>query len=253
VIEVPDHYYRRLYEVETRHWWYRGIERISLALIAGARPSESAVLDAGCGTGGFLRFLIDERQPARACGIDLSLEAIELARRRVPEAELEVASVTKLPFPAGSFDLVVCNDVLQHLSDSDIAEALAELRRVVGEQGTLLVRTNAARKATRANDEWRLFDRAALATALEQAGFRCLRLTHANLLGSLAGRRRRAPRPPGHESLGLPSLASGPRSWLGSGLMAIEARYLRKPGRSLPYGHTLLAVAEPAAKAEARR
>ena len=45
------------------------------------------MLDAGCGTGGFLRWLLDRGSFAAAAGVDIGSAAIELARRRVPEAD----------------------------------------------------------------------------------------------------------------------------------------------------------------------
>ena len=50
----------------------------------------------------------------RVCGVDIGSAAIELARERVPEAELAVTPLTTLPFEDGTFDLVSLNDVLQH-------------------------------------------------------------------------------------------------------------------------------------------
>jgi ubiquinone/menaquinone biosynthesis C-methylase UbiE len=50
------------------------------------------------------------------------------------QAELEpdlVASVTDLPVEAGSFDVAVCCQVLEHLPFDQLVPALSELRRVV--------------------------------------------------------------------------------------------------------------------------
>ncbi len=47
------------------------------------------------------------------------------------------ADVTALPFADGSFDLVICSHVLEHVDDD--RAALAELARVVSERGEVLV------------------------------------------------------------------------------------------------------------------
>src|SRR5689334_6409898 len=95
---VPVDYYRRIHRFEDEHFWYRGMRRITAVLLADelARPA-LRVLDAGCGTGGFLRWLVDRASVSRAAGLDLAGDAIELARKRLPEAELEVASLAALP------------------------------------------------------------------------------------------------------------------------------------------------------------
>ena len=56
-----------------------------------------------------------------------------------PEGRIDYRemSVTALAFPDGHFDTVCCLEVLEHLPETDLDQALAELRRVCG--GTLLV------------------------------------------------------------------------------------------------------------------
>ena len=90
---VPPDYYARMHAVEERHWWHRGMRELELALLRERLPPGARFLDAGCGTGGFLRFLLDSGAIGSAAGVDVSAEAVELARSRVPEAELVVASV----------------------------------------------------------------------------------------------------------------------------------------------------------------
>ncbi len=73
------------------------------------------VLDLGCG-GGVLGLYLLSREPSlRYSGIDISPEAVELARANFAANDLEAALVqgdlrsVKDHFPAGSFDLVVSN------------------------------------------------------------------------------------------------------------------------------------------------
>lgn len=65
-------------------------------------PVRSRVLDAGCGTGGLLRFL--KQRGAKATGIDSSPVAIGILRRLAPDVPAQVASIEALPFPDASFD-----------------------------------------------------------------------------------------------------------------------------------------------------
>jgi SAM-dependent methyltransferase len=176
--------------------------------------------------------------------VDISEAAIELARGRVPDAELRVAPVRELPFEAASFDLVVMNDVLQHVAEAELEQSLAELKRVLAPEGALFLRTNGARRARRERADWRAYDRATLASTLEQAGFSCERLTYANMLLSLWGvARGRVPRAPSEHRDGIASPAGRLTNALGYRILLAEARYLSRPSRALPYGHTLLALA----------
>lgn len=60
------------------------------------------ILDAGCGTGGLLRFL--KQRGGDVTGVDASLTAIERLRRAAPDIPAQVASIEQLPFPDASFD-----------------------------------------------------------------------------------------------------------------------------------------------------
>src|SRR5580704_8665617 len=65
------------------------------------------VLDAGCGTGYGTAELAQAAD--HVIGIDCAAEAIEFARAnyRLPNLAFEQGSCTQLPYPDGSFDLVV--------------------------------------------------------------------------------------------------------------------------------------------------
>ena len=245
---VPADYYERIAEVDERHWWYRGMLAIECALLGERllRPAQR-LLDVGCGTGGFLRWAVDSGRFANVAGVDLGSDAIDFARRRVPEVDLRVAPMRALPYDDGSFDLVVSHDVLQHVHEREVEQSLRELRRVVAPGGALLLRTNGSRRLRVERDDWRAYSRESLALTLTQAGLRCERITYANLaLSLLAAARRRSPHAPTDISSGVPSRDGRLKSAVGSRLLSTEARWLARPGRSLPFGHNLLALAVPA-------
>jgi 2-polyprenyl-3-methyl-5-hydroxy-6-metoxy-1,4-benzoquinol methylase len=244
--DVPSDYYRRLHAVENSHWWHLGMRRITGALLDLDGASGLALLDCGCGTGGFLGWAARTHAFATMAGVDISPEALAIARETVPDAELALAPVHELAFAAESFDLVVLNDVLQHVDERHVADGLTELRRVLRPHGRLLVRTNGGRHARRERADWRLYDRSSLATALEGAELAIVRLTHANMLLSAWGAARgRSPKAPTATTCGIPSAAGRLANAIGSAVLGAEASYLRRRDRRLPYGHTLFAVATP--------
>ena len=246
---IPPDYYESIHAVELEHWWHLGMRRLT-AVVLGDRLTRpgARILDAGCGTGGFLRFALDAGSFSRACGIDLGAAAIELARTRVPEAELAVGALVDLPYEDGAFDLVATNDVLQHVAEDEVDGSLRELRRVLAPGGAVFLRTNGSRRLRRERDDWRAYDSATLRRTLEDAGFRVERLTYVNLVPSLwALVRGGAPHAPTEERHGIaPRVPPRLQSALGRRALAAEARYLAHPGRRLPYGHSQLALAVPA-------
>ncbi len=249
--QIPSDYYRRLREVEGSHWWHRGMLALSAALLGDRLAGRGlSVFDAGCGTGGFLAWCESQGAFARLCGVDLSEEAIELAGEAVARADLHVAPVNRVPFATASFDLVAVNDVLQHIREDEVTDSLRELQRVLRPSGALLVRTNGARQARRERDDWRVYDAGTLQATLATGGFRMERLTYANMVASLvAAARDRTPHAPTEAGSGIPLQPGALAQSVGKVLLAAEARYLAGPGRRLPYGHTLFAVAVPKAEA----
>jgi ubiquinone/menaquinone biosynthesis C-methylase UbiE len=97
------------------------------------------VLEAGCGIGtDGVRFA---RAGARYTGLDFSPAALDLARRRFAfeqvDCRLIEGSVSELPFPADSFDLVYSHGVLHHVPDTE--KAIDEIHRVLRPGGTAIV------------------------------------------------------------------------------------------------------------------
>jgi SAM-dependent methyltransferase len=241
-VKAPPGYFEALARVERDHWWHRGMREMAEALL-GDRLRHGALLDAGCGTGGFLAWAASLGAGPLA-GVDPSPEAVERARAQVPGADVRVAELADLPFPDASFAVVTCNDVLQHVEESDVGLSLAELRRVLAGDGALLVRTNGGRQARRERSDWRLYDRATLVSELERAGFRCVRVSHVNVLGSVAaGLRGRGPAAPTETTHGIPAPPRRPHRAL-AGVLRLEGELVRL-GVRLPFGHTLVALAEP--------
>jgi SAM-dependent methyltransferase len=84
------------------------------------------VLDIGCGVGAFLRIAAD--RGARPFGLDASAALLELARERVPEADLRVGDMEALPYEDNRFDLV--SGFSAFFFATDIVVALREAGRV---------------------------------------------------------------------------------------------------------------------------
>jgi SAM-dependent methyltransferase len=77
---------------------------------------------------------------SRVICIDLSLEILRRARRNHDRLSAICCDVRRLPFVPGSVDAVVSNSTLDHFrSKGDITRSFRELRRVLREDGRLLV------------------------------------------------------------------------------------------------------------------
>ena len=104
-----------------------------------------ALLDAGCGDGLYLEAI--GARATRLVGTDISSRILETARataaRSGIEPELVQANVESLPFPDGSFDVVLCTQVIEHLLAP--GDGVRELARVLRPGGTLVLTTDSSR------------------------------------------------------------------------------------------------------------
>ncbi len=110
--------------------WHRYV--VAAPLAAGKR-----VLDAACGEG-YGSFLMAQHA-AHVVGIDVEPDAVAHARLRYARANLEyrAASVAALPLAAGSVDLVVSFETIEHLAEQE--QMLDEFRRVLAPGGALIL------------------------------------------------------------------------------------------------------------------
>lgn len=146
----------QLYDEMADSWWdesgflhvLRGINparfgymRRVLLEELGIDPRGKKTLDVGCGGG-----LLAEEFARLGCdvtGIDPSEKSLEAARSHAKAAGLGIeyrqATGESIPFPEGTFDIVYCCDVLEHVQD--LGKVIAEISRVLKPDGTFLYDT----------------------------------------------------------------------------------------------------------------
>lgn len=242
--------YRKHFELEETHWWFKGRRAASFGVLCRALksgPKLARILDAGCGTG---LNLTELDKLGTAFGCDFAPEALDFCRRR-GLIRLSRADVQRLPFRSGSFSLVTLFDVLYHKEIRDDIEVLNEVRRVLTEGGYLLMTDSALECLRGPHDEamqgLRRYDKKSLRGKLEEAGFEVIRLSYffmamfpAVYLARHHDRRRAARRPQTTAQSDLKPVARGLNGFL-SGLFRLEAAWILR--RNLPVGSTIIALA----------
>lgn len=206
-----------------------------------------AVLDAGCGTGLFLRDFREAFAPSREAGIDFAWPALPFAAQRTT-AMLAGASADALPFRDGEFDAVHSADVLQHMTIAGAREAVREFRRVLKPGGLVALRLRATRRFA-PNQPDADFDHAytdaGLRNSLSTAGFQVLFLRRVNVLPSLAAELTYTPPDPDAPVKGIALRSeSDARGKALSAYLAVERGWLRAGLPTPKLGHTLLAIAK---------
>jgi len=170
------------YQAEESYFWYRARLDILLSLSERFLKKDTPliILNVGGGTGatskGFSRF-------GEVITLDIAHEALLLSRKR-GLSKLIQGDGALLPFPSGSFDLVLLLDVIEHLDD-DLA-VLTETKRVLKDEGIALITVPAYRflwgKMDDIGGHRRRYIKRKLEKRLEATGLTPLKLSYFNTL-----------------------------------------------------------------------
>ncbi len=99
-----------------------------LAEVAAIRPRR--IVEIGCGEGQIAGELDSLGLEIEYAGYDLDAEAVEVAARRYPDKRFREADLFRLPQDETGADLVLCLEVLEHLTEP--AEAVRTIARLAG-------------------------------------------------------------------------------------------------------------------------
>ena len=119
----------RFWTAHTESFKGDSVSRVILCLARKALGRRA--LDIGAGSGALMRQYRRLRPDVEIAGIDLAPKG----------AEVEQGDCTSLRFAEASLDTVTCTDVIEHLSDADLARCLAEVRRVLATGGHAIFST----------------------------------------------------------------------------------------------------------------
>jgi SAM-dependent methyltransferase len=133
--------------LRTMNLSHRGLTKWGLSH-ASILPTDT-ILDVGCGGGRTIDTMANAAVQGRVFGVDYSATSVDVARR-VNAAAIEAArvgvqqaSVSALPFPAATFDLVTA--VETHYYWPNLEEDLREIRRVLKAGGRVVLIAEAYR------------------------------------------------------------------------------------------------------------
>lgn len=99
---------------------------ISMASSVDSPPN--SILDAGCGEG-ILSYHMNRLWPnASITGLDINPELLIVAQKLVPRMNCVTGNIFEMPWPANTYDIICCTEVLEHIESPEMA--LSELNRI---------------------------------------------------------------------------------------------------------------------------
>ena len=133
--DAPEAYEKYIVPAFSGAWAKDIVERAAL------KKGES-VIDVACGTGIVTRHVgAYVGRKGRVVGLDINQVMLDKARRISAAAGWDVewkhGDITRLPFPDGMFDAVLCQQGLQYFPDPHAA--LMEMRRVLASDGRMVI------------------------------------------------------------------------------------------------------------------
>ncbi len=113
--------------IPLQRYWQRERFRVIRGMVDGS----TRILDIGCGSSRILQSL------PQAVGLDMQIR--KLRWLRAPGRQLVQGSLSQLPFEDGSFDAVICSEVIEHIPREEID--LTDMVRVLAPGGALVLGT----------------------------------------------------------------------------------------------------------------
>jgi len=174
--------YKKMDEFSDNHFWYVGRNNIILSLIdIIMNDSVERILDYGCGTGELLNNLNIIYPSKEIYGADISELAIDYCSSR----GLDTVINLNIDEPKENYyDLVMCLDVIEHISDD--VEFLCKMHKLLRSGGKLLITVPAYDILWSGEDyvskHFRRYTRKILKNKINNAGFRINKISYYNFL-----------------------------------------------------------------------
>jgi SAM-dependent methyltransferase len=145
---VADEYVRRIYE-ELQH---KPLDRQLLDRFADSVRGVGLACDMGCGPGHVARYL--KERGVQVCGVDLSPEMVQCARRLNPDIQFTQGDMLALNVEEAAWAGIAAFYAIVNLPRGDVVRALGNMRRVLRPGGLLLLSFHLGDETVHLDEWW---------------------------------------------------------------------------------------------------
>lgn len=171
--QVAEEYTARFFD-ELEH---KPLDRTLLDRFAAEVHDLGPVCDIGCGPGHIARYL--HEQEVNVLGIDLSPHMVEQAQRLNPDIGFRQGNMATLDVPDESWGGIVAFYSIIHIPRAEVISVLREFRRVLRENGLLLLAFHQGQETIHLDEWWEkkvvldfvFFQRSEMEDYVKAAGF----------------------------------------------------------------------------------
>ena len=136
--------YQMMYKAEEKLWWYKILHEKVLSVIIEkfGENKQINILDAGCGTGGLMSFLI-RNDYTNIQGFDFSEDAVSFCKERnLNVQQIDITDFESL-FGNNEFDVIINNDVVYQFENTIIQKIFFTFQNKINETGIIITNNNA--------------------------------------------------------------------------------------------------------------
>jgi len=99
-------------------------------------PTGAHILDLGCGPGNNIRTILEQDHTCIFDGIDLSVEFINIAKKRFPQFNFHLQNICNLNLRS-IYDVVIASFCIVHLTDDETTYFIQSLSKIIRDRGSL--------------------------------------------------------------------------------------------------------------------
>lgn len=134
--QVPvDYYQSGVKKSVLQKLWHNRKLSIAQKILSGENFKKC--LDVGCASGYMVSEISRVFPNASYFGVDSFDKVIGYGKKKYPHIKFKVANAEKLPFKTGEFDLIICYETIEHITNP--LKALKEMKRILSKKGKLIL------------------------------------------------------------------------------------------------------------------